>query len=556
MHRHARSLAGAVLAIGLGLVGCTADEPVDAALERLQEVDCAAPVELSSVTLRGVRDGTSCAFKGIPFAQPPLGDLRFRPPQPLEGHQGTLTVNAFANDCVQSPTFKDVPVGEDCLYLNVWIPGKTHDGLRRGDVPVMVFFYGGGFTAGGGSWSFYNGESLTTHGVIVVTVNYRLGPLGYLAPGAVTDADGTPLAGNLGLRDQTAALRWVQQNIAGFGGDKGRVTIFGESAGAWSVCDLMASTETAGLIHRAIMQSGECHVGNRAEIAAKADAWIAKAGCPVTGPTALACLRALDAEAIPDIGYSMGGGNYPNVDGQVLPAQPLLRLRAGAAAKIPLIAGYNREETDALRHLPEHVARVQATPAVFWAEAEGALTPGQIERAREVYGDGNYGDAMALATAMLNDIVFVCPAYEAVRAQTSRGAPAWHYRFSVGDEENALEPYLGSFHGLEIPYVFGNIGGLVFVYNDNDAWMRLYAFTQRIQRYWTRFAATGDPNGGDDPAWPAFGDEHNRLELTIEPVVTRGESDARCAFWDEVAPLGLGERFDFIKGLIGFNPIE
>lgn len=556
MHSTVRVLAGAFLSIALTLGGCTADDAANQVGEGLQNVDCAAPVALSAVTLRGDRDGVSCAYKGIPYAKAPLGSLRFQPPQPLEGHQGTLTVNAFANDCVQSPTFKDVPVGEDCLYLNVWIPGRTADGLRRGDVPVMVFFYGGGFTAGGGSWSFYNGESLTTHGVIVVTVNYRLGPLGYLAPSAVTDVGGAPLDGNLGLRDQTAALRWVQKNIAGLGGDPNRVTIFGESAGAWSVCDLMASTETAGLIHRAIMQSGECHVGSRAEIAAKADAWIAKAGCPVTGPTALACLRALDAEEIPDIGYSMGGGNYPNVDGKLLPAQPLLRLRAGAAAKIPLIAGFNREETDALRHLPDHVQRVTGTLADFWTQAANALTPAQLGRARDLYAAGGYGDAMALSTAMMDDIIFGCPAYEAVAAQTAQGTPAWHYRFSVGDDENALEPYLGSFHGLEIPYVFGNTGGLVFVYNDNDAWMRMHAFTERIQRYWTRFAATGDPNGGDDPEWPAFGAEHHRLELTVESAVTRGESDAQCAFWDEVAPIGLGERFDFIKRLVGFNPIE
>lgn len=546
----------ALFILGLALGACTPGDGAEPLGRANVAVDCTADVKLADATVRGLRDASACAYKGIPFAEKPLGELRFRPPQSLVKHAGTLTVNAFANDCVQSPTFKDVPVGEDCLYLNVWIPGQTADGSRLAGLPVMVFFYGGGFTAGGGSWSFYNGEPLTTHGVIVVTVNYRLGPLGYLAPSAVADVDGAPLAGNLGLRDQTEALRWVQKNIKGFGGDPGRVTIFGESAGAWSVCDLMASTETAGLFHRAIMESGECHVGNRDEIAVKADAWIAKTGCPVTGPTALACLRAIDAAKIPDYGYSMGGGNYPNVDGTLLPEQPLIRLRKGAAAKIPLIAGYNREETDALRHLPDYVNLVRGMPADFWADAADALTPAQIERARTVYGDGNYRDAMALATAMLDDIVFVCPAYEAVSAQVSNGAPAWHYRFSVGDDENALEPYLGSFHGLEIPYVFGNTGGLVFVYNDAAAWKRMHAFTERIQRYWTRFAATGDPNGGDDPLWPAFGSEHERLELTVESSVTRGETDARCAFWNEAAPIGLGERFDFIKRLIGFNPIE
>ena len=541
----------------VALDACSVDETGLAGASPALPIDCSAPVKLSSVTVQGFRDKSACAYKGIAFARQPVGDLRFRAPRPLAGNQGRLLAGGFGADCVQAPTFRDVPIGEACLYLNVYIPGETADGALAKNTPVMVFFYGGGFVSGGASWAFYDGEPLTTHGVIVVTVNYRLGPFGYLAPSAVTDADGAKLAGNLGLRDQTQALRWVQENIAGFGGDPTRVTIFGESAGAWSVCDLMASTETAGLFHRAIMESGECMVGSRADTAAKADQWIAKTGCPVTGPTAMACLRALDASDLPSkYPYSMGGGMVPNVDGTVLPDQPITRLRAGVARKIPLIAGSNREETEGLRLFPSQAHYVQQTFPEFWAQAAHALTPSQIDRVRDLYGDTSYTDPMALITAMLDDIIFACPAYDANEAQVARGAPAWRYRFSMGTGENVIEPFTGSSHGIEIPYVFGDVGLLSILYPNDAALRRMHELSERAQRYWSRFAATGDPNGPGDPHWPGFGESHSRMELSVDAHVTRGLDDGRCAFWGAVAPIGLGERFDFIKQLVGFNPID
>jgi para-nitrobenzyl esterase len=531
---------------------CTNDDTA-AAPPALHAVDCGAPIALQGLTLVGRRDGSSCVYKGVPFAEQPVGALRYKYPQPLAGDHGTVASAGFGPDCLQSATFKDVPVGEACLYLNVWIPGETIDGGRLTAVPVMVFFYGGGFTAGGGSWAFYNGEELTTHGVIVVTVNYRLGPLGYLAPSAVTDSDGTPLIGNLGLRDQIQSLRWVRDHIAALGGDPKRVTIFGESAGAWSVCSVMASTEAVGLFHRAIMESGECTAGSRAHSAFHADQFLADAGCPRTGTAAMACLRNLSPDDYP--GYAMGRGMVPVVDGELLPDQPLYRLRDGANAKVPLIAGFNREETDALRLLPDNVQRVNQSFTDFWAAAGQALSGAQIDRARTLYADG-YADPMALGTAMLDDLVFACPAHDAAAAHTAAGGKAWHYRFSMGTGENLLEPYVGTPHGLEIPFVFGNTGALAFAYGDDARWRRMHALTEQIQRYWTRFAITGDPNGEGDPAWAAFGGESNRMELTVDLEVTHGTHDARCAFWSEVAPQPTGERFAFIKKLIGYNPIE
>jgi para-nitrobenzyl esterase len=252
----------------------------------------------------------------------------------------------------------------------------------------------------------------------------------------------------------------------------------------------------------------------------------------------------------------MGGGMYPTVDGKVLPEQPLDRIKSGAVSHIALITGYNREETNALRIMPAHSGRIQMSFPEFWAGMEDVLKAPQVTKLRNLYANKTYSDPMALATEILNDLVFVCPSVDAVAAQASQGGGAWHYRFSVGDDETVLEPYTGSFHGLEIPYVFGNTKGLVFLYSDTDKWAHMNGMVERIQRYWTRFAATGDPNGGDDPRWPGFGERRSRMDLSIEASVMREENQERCAFWEKNAPLAVGDRFDYIEKLIGFHPIR
>jgi para-nitrobenzyl esterase len=544
----------AVAALG----ACAERDPSTIGGQALRNVDCSEPVVAAAGTLTGVRERETCAFKGLPFAEPPVGARRFQPPQPLAAKLGNFKAEKFGNQCLQ--TAGDAVVGaEDCLTLNVWLPGATSDGRRAEKLPVMVFIHGGAYVSGGASVPLYDGEYLAAKGVVLVTVNYRLGALGYLAPSSVTDSDGTRLVGNLGPRDQIAALQWVRANITAFGGDPHNVTIFGESAGAGSVCVLLASPKAAGLFQRAIMESGGCQIGERDDVAAKADAWIISAGCAATSPATLACLRSLDAATFPVAApYSMVnlGGIHPNVDGDVVEAQPLAELRAGRSSSVAVMAGYNKEETYGLRFLPGNEEFVRQTYAQFWARARNALGDGGAEKLRRQYGYLTHRDAMELTTGIMDDWNFACAAYDVLAAQRKAGAQTYYYRFSFGENELTLESVAGTFHGAELPFVFGTVRALVVIYPGDAAFRRALALSEQTQRYWVRFASTGDPNGGGDPYWPAFDDGDARMELAPNPVVSRERQGERCAFWTQIDPPDFGGHFVFMKSVLGFQPID
>jgi para-nitrobenzyl esterase len=288
------------------------------------------------------------------------------------------------------------------------------------------------------------------------------------------------------------------------------------------------------------MESGECGAGEPAAVAALADAWIAKTPCPVSGPATLACLRGLDATTWPTAyPYGMLDGNYPVVDGTVLPDQPAAVL-ARAATGIDLIAGYNRDEVELAAITPQFAEYRTLTFAELWAKFDGIYTEAEIAELKALYPESNFPDAFAAGVELLGDTIFGCPARDAVAAQQAAGARGYLYRFSPGDV--GLFKHLGSFHGLEVPFVFGNID-MVGAAVGGAGFRDLAEQSARIQRYWTRFAATGNPNGGSDPTWPEFGNGA-RFELTPQPSVSTAPLEDRCAFWAKHLDVALGARFD------------
>jgi para-nitrobenzyl esterase len=464
--------------------------------------------------IEGQVDGAVVAFLGVRYAAPPVGDLRFRPPEAPACAPGVTPAQAFGPRCTQIE--KDaqgdiiaVHGEEDCLTLNVWTPATG-----AGDRPVLVFVHGGGNATGGSDEGLYHGARLAAaQDVVVVTLNYRLGALGFLAhPGlAVESPDG--VSGNYGILDQIAALRWVQDNIAGFGGDPSRVLLFGESAGAVDTCTLVGSPKAAGLFHRAIVQSGACRERTLDVVLTEiSEPFVANAGCG-SASDLLGCLRAVPAEELvktaPD-GYpnvaALEQGWGPHVDGVVVPEATLDALAAGAHNRVPLIVGANAEET-------ERSAPPMLTVAAY--EAYLDLTFGPLaDEVLALYPAATADEARAAFVAITSDIKFVCNARRTARAaDAGQDEPVFRYHLTyTGYDAPFGEP--SAFHGLELVYIFGNFDRLIdgFEYQPNADDLALAGL---LQSAWARFAAAGDPvvDGLD---WPTYA----------------GVSTERCDFWD------------------------
>lgn len=487
----------------------------------------------------GVRGAEATAWKGLPYAAPPVGPLRWRAPQPAPKRDAVLDASAAGLACPQvdrpllQPDTGSRKGEEDCLRLNVWAPND-----RAAPAPVMVWLHGGGFIQGSGGEALYDGARLAAaQGVVVVTLNYRLGALGFLVhPAFVGEHPDHPSAGNWGLLDQLAALRWVRANIAAFGGDPARVTIFGESAGGVSVCSLLASPLAAGLVTGAIMQSGGCEPALR-DVAAAAGGlkpavdqgrrFAEAIGCGGAADTA-ACLRAQPVDAVlaalpGEIGVLQPGAETygPVRDGYVLAEAPAAAVAAGRALGVPWMVGANADEG-----------------TVFLSPQQKAMTAAQYEAAvRAVFGTaagqvlalypaGDYGSPGLALAAVTGDAGFVCPARRMARAHAARGRAAWLYHFTyvsaVGRQLG-----LGAFHGSEIPLVFGAGGGGVGM-------PAARALGEAMQAAWGAFARTGDPATAE-LAWPrhaARGDMGMRWDTP--PGAVAGWRRAQCDLWDAV----------------------
>lgn len=484
-------------------------------------------VTVDTGTLHGARTGSIRHFLGIPYAAPPVGDLRWRAPQPAAPWTGTREALQVGDQCPQSLSYSGPSNVEDCLYLNVWTPAGAHD------LPVMVWLHGGAFIFGSGGDKYYAGDHLAEKGVVVVTLNYRLGAFGFMAlPQLDTEDPDYPTSGNYGLEDQRAALAWVQRNIAAFGGDPGNVTLFGESAGGFSTCVQYFSSRTADLFSAAISESGLCGASileNTHDTAlGQGTALAQQLGC-TTGDV-LACMRAVSSQTLLDATalampttQTPGGPFYqpsvlanglPNVDGFVI-EQPLSVATSGGPR--PLLLGTNADE-GTLFHAP-----IYAKPVADEAEYRAALAvrfPGQVDAIVAQYPVASYPSANAALAAVTGDAFFVCPAR---RLAATVSAVTNVYRYSFERElEHPFLAGLGVFHSSEIPFVFGN---------DNYPLGSIgsgAALADTIQTAWTDFAKTTVPSAD----WPAYTGADPYMEFTDAPAPQQGLKTALCDFWD------------------------
>jgi len=480
-------------------------------------------VAVAQGRLRGVWRGDLWSFSGIPYARAPLGELRWRPPLAPEQWTGVRDASAFGPIAPQGGAMPGLmsatgPAGEqqseDCLSLNVWtrsLPDRP-PGVGSGR-PVMVFVHGGGFTSGSGSAFLYRGSGLVRRGdVVVVTINYRLGALGFLGHPALADADG--FAANWGLHDQLAALRWVRENIAAFGGDPANVTLFGESAGGFSVASLLGAPSASGLFRRAVVQSGAPHVHTLDTAAHTAERLAAVLGLAACDRTSLGAVPAADlVAATAEIGRTREDPGalplafLPVVDGALLPEHPLDAVTAGRASGVDLLIGTNRDEVafyavgnpDLLALDHEGVTRLlaHALPGVRPEPVIDAYRTARQARAEPV-GPSD------LWVAAGSDIVFRWPSLQLAAAHAERAGPgARTYVYLFEWESPAFGGLLGSCHALELPFVFGVVDRPA-VQLLSGSGPEVERLSSHMQRAWVSFATTGHPGHDGIGPWPAW----------------------------------------------------
>jgi para-nitrobenzyl esterase len=479
--------------------------------------------------VRGDAIADGVVFRGIPFAAPPTGVRRFAPPVPPEPWGGALDCSRFGPVCPQLQPVADARAHEDCLSLNVWTPAL--DGARR---PTMVWFHGGGFALGRGGSPECDGAAFARDGIVLVSLNYRLGALGFLYLDELFDgASGT---GNLGILDQVAALEWVRDNVASFGGDPDNVTVFGNSAGAMSAATLMASSRASGLFHRAVLQSGAGHNSLTVEQATDTASRVIDALGLAAGDWD--ALRSVPAEQLVAEAAAAGGarvdeylrdvrplfGFGPVEDGIVLTARPVECVTSTpGSADVDLLVGTCTDEWRLVMMGPGGGGMPDPDPKRYFAGSPGGVDDVLVRYAASV-GD----DDRAVLAAIEGDHSFTMPAVRFADAHTSRGGRAWRYRFSWPSP--LLDGVLGACHTLEVPFVFDTLGtgGLAGDGPPQD-------LAAAMHDAWVRFAATGDPDGGDLPAWPPY-DAGRRatLDFGVARALLDDPDADRRVVWDGV----------------------
>jgi para-nitrobenzyl esterase len=463
--------------------------------------------------VQGVAENGLGVFKGIPFAAPPTGERRWREPQPVQPWQGVKQTTAFGPGCVQDTTSLarlsgvSLPVSEDCLYLNVWTPAHA-PGEK---LPVMVWIYGGAFTGGATAIPLYDGASLAHRGVIVVSVAYRVGPFGFLATPELSAESGHG-SGNFGLEDMIAGLKWVKGNIAAFGGDPKRVTIFGESAGGIAVSMLVQSPLAKGLFSGAISESGGSFTpakvdgeGGQLTPTLKAAEADGQAFLGTLGVKTIAEARALSADQV----MKGRGMLWPNYDGRVLPGDPYALYETGRQNDVPVLIGTNSDE-----------GALFTPPNVPPAQVEQQIRSGYGRYADQMlaaYPHATPAEARTSAKNLFRDTAFAWPTWTWARLQSKSGkGKVFAYFFDQHSPTIPGSPFNdpdGATHASEIAYVFGNLSA---DYGPQDR-----EVSDRMGAYWTNFAKTGDPNGPGLPHWPSFtGAGEETMVLDGAPRVT------------------------------------
>jgi para-nitrobenzyl esterase len=470
-------------------------------------------VKTESGLVAGVVADGVVSFKGVPYAAPPIGDLRWRGPQPAAAWAGVRAADRYGHDCMQEPFPSDAaplgtPPSEDCLVLNVWAPAER----PAGALPVMVWFHGGGFVNGGSSPAVYDGSHFARRGVVFVSFNHRLGRFGFFAHPALSKETPAGPLGNYGFLDQIAVLRWVQRNIAAFGGNPGNVTIFGESAGGGSVNTMMISPLARGLFHKAIVESGagrargpismkdirERGPGGEPSAEAIGRAFAEKAGIEGEDAAALVALRQLPAAALVN-GMNLmhpqpDTNSGPMVDGQIVPGEIEPLFRAGKQARVPYVIGANALEFGFVPLPPE---RVDALFAAFGPDREKALA---------AYDPEGKGDKGRMGMELISDQAMVEPARLLARLTSAAGQPTWVYRFSYV-ASSLRKSVSGALHATEIPFVFGTVRAKYEAATTPDD----EAVAEAMNAYWTSFARGSDPNGDGRPRWPSYAPDQDVL---------------------------------------------
>lgn len=490
-------------------------------------------VSTTSGPVRGNNLAASNSYLGIPYAAPPVGELRWKAPAAAPTWTSTRDVKAFAPHCAQPASpYGTASTSEDCLYLNVYAPKSG------GPHPVMVWIHGGAFYLG--QSDAYNPEALVAQGNVVVTINYRLGALGFLAHPLLTAEHGTA-SGNYGLMDQQAALRWVRDNITNFGGNKNNVTIFGESAGGFSVNSHLASPGSANLFHKAIAMSGAYPFGAGQESLATASgkgvAITTAAGCPA--PQTLACLRSLTptalfaANAAPT---AYPSGPVPLVDGVVLTKDVRASFAANEQHPVPVIQGNTHDEWRLFVAAAELGGSPPVTSGTFQSVATATLGP-IVGAAVPAYPVAQYDNNASFALGALGtDAVFACSGRVSGKLlATPAGRTVYSYEFNDPDAPQTLPGTVsfktGSAHTSELQYLFTMPGSAMLTASQRD-------LSAAIVRYFSRFAATGNPNGGADLAWPQYtatGGTYLKLAPTLATITdTAFTTDHKCtAIWTQ-----------------------
>jgi para-nitrobenzyl esterase len=493
----------------------------------LPTIALAQSVNTGQGILQGVNQDGVFSFKGIPYAAPPLGELRWAPPQPPLSWQRSRDATQYGSDChqlpysPQSPYYRElIRPSEDCLFLNVWSTALEED--RK--APVMVWIHGGGLTRGSGSTPAYDGSQFARREVVLVTINYRLNVFGYM-PHAELSQEQQGSSGNYGLQDQVAALQWVRDNIAAFGGNPDNVTIFGESAGSSSVNQLLVNPQASGLFHRAIGQSGGIF-RPLPELASAGHARGEKVAAALAVKT-LSQMRAAPAEdvLIAFAGLEKSGVRFGAiVDGKTIPAQTISLFKSGNYNRVPSLVGYNRDEATVFalapgrgvaRNREEFAAGLDQFMPALKSDFLAAYPQQTGEKERQPYLD------------FWRDMVFGWNMQTWARMNEAAGSTSWMY-FFTHQPPTPVGKMLGAYHAAEIVYVFGN--RLPDTKLDRD-------LSDLLQYYWVNFATYGTPNGPDAEIWPRYGKRGRYMRLDVPEVLGQLLDSKAMAVWNKAAGL-------------------